>query len=171
MIYSCTSTRTKCEYFSHRCERGIRICDKMRFECIYEVLSLRSTGWFFEPIEGQVNPKSIWKWWERRRLVYNAIVLLTAGWSFVAFYYFCLNSGKLSPGEDVEEPIGILFGMVFGPVIWNLAYFLGPIVDSVLYKPGDKSHRGPLLMELGIRFSLAILCLPSVYWFLEYAQL
>lgn len=62
--------------------------------------------WLFQPPD--ITPARIWLWWEQRRLIYNAIVLGTTIFSFIAYAFFLSLSGHLSPGEDLIEPIVLL---------------------------------------------------------------
>jgi hypothetical protein len=52
------------------------------------------------------------RWWEARRYTFNAFLLAVgfASWLLVMI----AGSAAVKPGEDFEEPIG----MLFGPVIY-----------------------------------------------------
>jgi hypothetical protein len=120
--------------------------------------------WFVEPLSGEITPKRIWLWWEKRRPAYNLVVVLTAVCAFVTFYFCCATSGKLHPGEDPEEPVGVFLGAIVGPVLWNLAYCLGPSVEIILRKRYPERDYGPWLLKLGVGFSVVLICFPAVCW-------
>jgi hypothetical protein len=119
--------------------------------------------WFFQPLPDHATIDDIWKWWAARRLPYNVIVALTAAVSYGAFELFCTSSGLLAPGEDAEEPMGLMAGIVLGPIAWNICYYLGPLTDESL-RSFKRQPRGPLFLKLGIAFSVILLCIPSGCW-------
>jgi len=49
-------------------------------------------------------------WWEVRRFRYNVIVMATALCSFIVI--MAIGASLVPPGEDVEEPIGIIVAAV-----------------------------------------------------------
>jgi hypothetical protein len=66
-------------------------------------------------------------WWELRRLVYNA-VLLVIGAATVIGYEWLMT--KLIPlGEDAIEPMGLVVLVVLYGVMANLCYTLGWVVE------------------------------------------
>ncbi len=121
-------------------------------------------GRFFQPLSGQISNTRIWIWWEQRRLIYNLFVILTAFVALIMFEYFCATSGLIGPGEDAEEPMGILLAAIVGPILWNIAYFLGPIAEIMLSKGNPKRAWGPLLLKLGMAFSAFVVSIPALMW-------
>lgn len=133
---------------------------------------LTKSSWladFFNPLEGELTNKEVWLWWEKRRLPYNGIAVITAILSFIAYCYFCGTSGALSPGEDLIEPIALLFAIVGFPVGWNVAYTFGPIVDCLLVNSGK--HSGPILLKSGLCLSVLLLSSPAIFWFFQWLRL
>ncbi len=119
--------------------------------------------------------KNIWLWWEKRRLSYNIIVILTAG-SVVAVFLLISAVWSLLPHEAVESNkggsyIAVIFFVVLGPIIWNSAYCLGTILDLLLFSLNKRRHSGPLFLQMGIVFSISLIwALPAVllsYWALR----
>ena len=133
-------------------------------------MNLRHQGWLFKSADYDSTPKQIWRWWEERRLAYNSVVVLTALISLIAFYFFCGTSGKLAPGEDAVEPMGLFLGAFIGPISWNLAYCLGPVCDIALRHFSKQRHIGPILLKLGLIFSCLVLCIPSTIWGIIWVQ-
>lgn len=125
--------------------------------------------WLFQPLCGEITNKQIWLWWEKRRLFYNGMVIVIALVSFTAYAYFLVYSGHLRPGEDLIEPIAILAGVTVAPVVWNLAYFLGPIADIFIHSVSGKT-RGPVLLGLGLLFSVGLVSFPALYWATVWAK-
>jgi hypothetical protein len=101
-------------------------------------------------------------WWELRRIPYNIIVGSVGLCSLVLFFVFITYSGVLAPGEDPEEPIAI----IMAPFLINIFYTAGWVVELISrFIIREKVERlGPLLLKLGLGFSLLVALLPSVYW-------
>lgn len=118
----------------------------------------------FEPLSDRAlsdrtGAKNIWTWWEKRRLAYNIIVIFVAACSFA----ICLLYGALTrSGESMGSFFGIIVAVAIGPILWNIAYCLGALCDLMLFLLNwRKCHSGPLLLRLGIAFSILLLCTPS----------
>lgn len=122
----------------------------------------RLTLWLFSPPPEPRTTSSVIAWWEKRRLFYNVFVGSIGFCSLIAFFFFILHSDALKPGEDAEEPLAILFA----PVAVNICYTAGWILETLALKTGvgGKRLRGPLLMRVGLAFSLFVILLPSVLW-------
>lgn len=90
-------------------------------------------------------------WWELRRILYNLIALISGAIS-MGIISLLVN---LKPGEDLEEPLMILF---FG-LVCNVAYTFGWITEIV--EPKSISY-GPRVFKLGLLFTLVIIFLPAV---------
>ena len=118
--------------------------------------------WVFEvPRE----PRSAWSvvlWWEKRRLVYNGLLVLAGIPLLCLFYLFVELSGAVPPGEDAVEPM-VLF---VAPLLANVLYTAGWLVEVPVrvLLPGASRRLGPRLLKLGIGFSLVVIALPTVAW-------
>jgi len=97
------------------------------------------------------------KWWESRRLSFNAFVGVTglASWLLVLF----AGSAAVKPGVDFEEPLAMLFGPVVYCIIANVGYTLGWIVDTIFYRGAPRKR----LYKTGLVFSLILTALPGVW--------
>lgn len=126
-------------------------------------------AWLFEPMKDTASKRDIWLWWEARRFIYNGMVVLGGLISFAAYCIFILASGHLSQGEDLIEPIAVIAAVTVGPVIWNCAYCLGPIVDIAAFTLTRKIF-GPALLKLGMIFSLLLVGFPALYWAFEFSK-
>jgi hypothetical protein len=101
-------------------------------------------------------------WWELRRIPYNIIVGSVGLCSLILFFVFITHCDVLQPGEDAEEPIAI----ILAPFLINICYTGGWVVEIVsrLILRERIERLGPLLLKLGLGFSLLVALLPSVYW-------
>lgn len=114
---------------------------------------------FLYPRPAKRGVGAIFKWWERRRLAYNAIiaaggaVTLTAG-----------GLGNLLFGNPIT------LGFILTPVVpvllaANACYTLGPIVESLTHKLWGREVLpvGPHLFRAGLIFSVGLtLVLPMI---------
>ena len=118
--------------------------------------------WMFSVREEERSTTDIILWWELRRIPYNLIVGITGLVSLPLFYFFISRSNALKPGEDAVEPIALLAA----PVLMNICYTAGWVVEGFL----DKAHSdeeevlGPKLLSAGLKLSLFVVALPSVFW-------
>jgi len=118
--------------------------------------------WMFSVREGERSTTDMILWWELRRIPYNLIVGITGLVSLPLFYFFISRSNALKPGEDAVEPIALLAA----PVLMNICYTAGWVVEGFL----DKTHSdeegvlGPKLLSAGLKLSLFVVALPSVFW-------
>jgi hypothetical protein len=119
--------------------------------------------WFFSKPSEPLTPYSIILWWEKRRIPYNLIVGAIGIISLILFYEFIDLAHELKPGEDAVEPIAILFA----PIFVNICYTAGWIVEILLnnIRHTGSAPIGPLLMKLGVGFSIVVALLPSTIWF------
>jgi hypothetical protein len=103
------------------------------------------------------------RWWELRRLVYNA-VLLVIGVGTIAGYEWLMT--KMIPlGEDAIEPMGLVVGAVVYGIMANLCYTLGWMVELRSRKtdPMAARRRGQWMFRAGLLFSCVLTSLP--FWF------
>jgi hypothetical protein len=119
--------------------------------------------WFFSRSSELPTPQSIIRWWEIRRIPYNLMVGTVGIISLFLFYYFIDASNALKPGEDAVEPMAI----VLAPIMINICYTGGWIVELLLSNSRQKgsSPIGPLLLKIGVGFSLVVVLIPSTIWF------
>jgi hypothetical protein len=100
-------------------------------------------------------------WWELRRLPYNIAVGITGLVSLVLMEL--IGASFVAPGEDVEEPMGIILGtLVFG-FLANVGYTLGWIAERKMVKGGIEDHRAfrTRFFRLGLSVSCAMATLPA----------
>jgi hypothetical protein len=119
--------------------------------------------------EGTIMTKGqVIRWWELRRLVYNA-VLLVVGVAAIAGMEWVMT--KVIPvGEDAIEPMLLFVGVVVYGVMANLCYTLGWIIELRSRKtdPLAARRRGQWMFRAGLLFSCVLTSLPfwfaGVYW-------
>ncbi|MDC4224478.1 MAG: hypothetical protein MPW15_09680 [Candidatus Manganitrophus sp.] len=123
----------------------------------------KALAWFFEtPVE----PRPWWKvitWWELRRIPYNLAVGVVGLISFLFFFLFIHLAHELKPGEDAIEPLALFVA----PILINFAYTAGWVSELLLrffWRSGPHPV-GPVLLKLGLIFSIAVVLLPSTLWF------
>ncbi len=119
-------------------------------------------GRLFKPQPEPRNVIGIILWWESRRFAYNGIVLACGFVSFLGLLFFTSTSGLLRCGDDAFEPIALFFA----PVMINICYTVGWIIEcaAFLIKPLRNHIRGPILMRIGLCFSLFVIFVPTVFW-------
>ena len=101
-------------------------------------------------------------WWELRRIAFNLILLVVGLIS--GFIIEFVGSRLVKPGEDVEEPLGIMVGVIAYAVAANLCYSLGWITELV-WSGGDTSRTEamrPKVFWLGTIFSAVLTILPAI---------
>jgi hypothetical protein len=76
-------------------------------------------------------------WWELRRISYNGILLAVGACSFGIIEG--VGSLFVRPGEDVVEPLGLIFGGIAFVVGANACYTLGWITE-LLWSGGDTAR-------------------------------
>lgn len=99
-------------------------------------------------------------WWELRRILFNILMAIVGFPSLILFFIFAHASIVVRPGEDIVEPISILFA----PIAFNVCYTFGWIVELIANKnPENKGHVSPIvLLKLGTGISLTLALLPAV---------
>ena len=97
------------------------------------------------------------RWWEARRHTYNG-VLLAVG--FVSLLLVMIaGSAAVKPGEDFEEPLGIIIGTVIYVAMANVCYTLGWVVDTVWYNGNPRKR----LYKSGLILAVVLSALPGVW--------
>lgn len=125
-------------------------------------LTRRVIDWLFFVPEGDRSLRDIVFWWEVRRVPYNLIVGGVGLCSLILFFVLIEVSGKLKPGEDAVEPLGL----IVAPFVMNICYTAGWVVEALLGNvwSTDDEPLAPRLLKYGLGLSLAAVLLPSVAW-------
>ena len=107
---------------------------------------------FLYPSPAKRSVGGIFKWWEKRRLGYNAIV--GAGGT-VSLGVIMLVERLLGTGGGQG---GILTGVIVTGLLANVCYTLGPVTESLLHKLWGRDVRpvGPHLFRAGLIFSVGL---------------
>lgn len=118
--------------------------------------------WLFSVPDRQRSWFDVIVWWELRRIPYNLIVGGVGCISLIIFFVSIVSSGVLGPGEDAVEPLAI----IFAPVAINICYCAGWIFENILrvILPSKQHLLGPVLLKLGLGFSLFVVTFPAVLW-------
>ena len=107
-------------------------------------------------------PRNSWgiiKWWESRRLHYNAIV---GGTGLLSMGLFTLLA-SLPPNA---HHMGLFLAPIIAyGVLANLCYFLGPTAEIFLEKlfRGKLLPTGPVLFRMGLTFAVGLTMLPTLF--------
>jgi cytochrome bd-type quinol oxidase subunit 1 len=104
---------------------------------------------------------SLWgviSWWERRRVPYNLFLAAVGVPSLVLFYWTMDVSHSVQAGEDAVEPMAL----IAAPLLANIAYTLGWMVEGVGRRRPWVSPAGPRLMRMGLWFSLFVVLSPAL---------
>jgi hypothetical protein len=99
-------------------------------------------------------------------LTYNLVVGVVAVVSFAIYYVSIICTGVLQRGEDVVEPVALLAMPIIGPIMVNICYTAGWLVDAPLrfLFPALRPRFTSWLFALGFAFSMLLVSLPAVYW-------
>ena len=101
-------------------------------------------------------------WWEVRRIPFNLAVGLAGVISLVVI--FLTGVPRLQPGEDLIEPLMLLYGGMAYAMLANLAYTMGWITE-LIWAWGDTSKTADnrrRVFRLGLAFAVAVTLLPGV---------
>ena len=111
---------------------------------------------FLYPRPAKRTVGGIFKWWERRRLAFNAIIG-TAGAAMVSVDALA----DWLQGSPETEAVILLGGIL----IWgNLCYTLGPLVETLAHKLWGREvlPLGPHLFRAGLIFSAGLISIPLI---------
>lgn len=97
------------------------------------------------------------KWWEARRLHFNAYVGVVGIATWLSVLIF--GSMAVAPGVDFEEPLAMIFGPPVYAILANCCYTLGWIFDTLFYC-GEPRVR---LYKAGVVFSVVLTASPGVW--------
>ena len=104
------------------------------------------------------------RWWEIRRLLFN-FLLLIAGVATIGTVLF-VGSRLVPPGEDFEEPLGLLFFTCAYAVGANVFYTLGWFTE-VYWSQGDPTDRTaalrPTIFWVGTGLSILLTLCPAFF--------
>jgi hypothetical protein len=108
--------------------------------------------WLFHGASG-VTRREVIRWWEERRLSYNAYVGVVgfAAWLLVLI----AGSAAVKPGVDFEEPIAMISGPFFCAIFANICYTFGWIVDIAAFCGSPRRA----LFRAGFIFSIVLTAL------------
>lgn len=120
---------------------------------------------FLYPAPARRRVGGIVKWWESRRLQYNAIVG-TTGLVSLGTFSILTSLPPYSHGVPFFwQPI-VAFG-----VLANICYFLGPTAEIAIEKisGGKILPTGPVLYRMGLTFSVGLTLLPTLLAGMDWA--
>ena len=102
-------------------------------------------------------------WWEIRRIAYNITLLIIGVASVFAFEY--IMNECIPKGEDAEEPIGLLLGILMYAFCANAAYTLGWLMELRTRKENPVVARATAQWTFlaGYLFSCALTTAP--FWY------
>jgi hypothetical protein len=123
--------------------------------------------WLWEPLQEEPSVREIWFWWEKRRVAYNAFVIILAVLSSAIYVCSRMTPGLVPPQsttEDIVPAMSLISLVIFGPIAWNILYSFGPLLEISVFKAKGihDSHLGPTLIKLGVGFSAFIVLLPAL---------
>jgi hypothetical protein len=101
-------------------------------------------------------------WWELRRIPFNAILLVTGVCSFGIIAG--IGALLVQPGDDVVEPLALIFGGIGFVIVANACYTLGWITE-LLWSGGDTARTEgvrPTVSRRGLSFSVVVTAAPGV---------
>jgi hypothetical protein len=108
------------------------------------------------------------RWWELRRITYNAILFVIGIVSILTMEWLM---GKVIPvGEDAVEPFVLSVGVIVYAIMANLCYTLGWIVElgSRTLNPASARSRSKKLFLGGLWLSCLLTAAPFwlglVFW-------
>lgn len=113
---------------------------------------------FLFPAPARRNTLDIIRWWERRRLAYNAFVGTAGLVSLGAVTVGAALSGAGFVGVHILAPAA-----VFG-VMANACYLLGPALEILIEKLWGRRvlPTGPTLYRMGLTFSVGLALFPTL---------
>ena len=101
-------------------------------------------------------------WWEIRRIPFNLCVLVAGLVSGLVIEL--VGSRLVKPGEDVEEPLGIIVGAIVYAVAANLCYSV-EWISELLWSWGDTTRTETMrakIFRIGLVFSVVVTLMPAI---------
>lgn len=113
--------------------------------------------------DGERSSGSVISWWEKRRVVFNAVVLPIGLVNLIAFVY--INNVLLEPYVPFLERDWELISVPLAVVALNIAYTSGWITELVLRAVLGRDLRrfGPTMFCVGLGLSLLFTLVPPVH--------
>ncbi len=102
-------------------------------------------------------------WWERRRILYNSLLLVIGLFSIAGMEYLL---GAVVPlGEDAVEPAILFLGIALYGCMANVCYSLGWIVELSQRRndPLAARRRGRWMFRAGLLFSCVLTTAPFFF--------
>jgi hypothetical protein len=102
-------------------------------------------------------------WWEKRRLLYNVLLLVIGIAALIGFEY--LMDKSIPVGQDAEEPFGLFLGVAAYAFMPNVCYTLGWLIELAYRKadPIAARRRAKWMYRAGFIFSCVLTTAPA--WF------
>jgi hypothetical protein len=102
-------------------------------------------------------------WWEKRRLLYNALLLIIGVLALIIFEV--LMEKAIPLGQDAEEPFGLFLGVAAYAIMANVCYTLGWFIElaSRDADPFAARRRAKWMYRTGLIFSCVLTTAPA--WF------
>jgi hypothetical protein len=97
------------------------------------------------------------RWWEERRLHFNAYVGVVGVISW--FLVLIAGSAAVKPGDDFEEPLAMLFGPGIYAIVANVCYTSGWIVDTLAFQGRPRVG----LYKAGVGGFVVLTALPGLW--------
>jgi hypothetical protein len=98
------------------------------------------------------------KWWELRRTPYNAALLIVGCSSIWLVLY--LGDQMVEPGEDVVEPLAVIFGPLLYALAANACYSLGWLTEIIDNSRSPQERQR--LFWYGLSFSILVTAIPGM---------
>ena len=117
---------------------------------------------FLYPLPARRSVGRIFKWWEKRRLAYNAIICAGGSVSLAGIAAVSVLNGS---GLAMADVSAVLTGVATILVLANVFYLLGPVTESLAHKLWGRDVRaiGPHLFRAGLIFSVGLtFVLPTI---------
>jgi hypothetical protein len=103
------------------------------------------------------------RWWEIRRIPFNAILFVVGIASILAMEWFMERA--IPVGEDAIEPFALAIGVLIYAILANLFYTLGWLVELAMSRTDEvvARVRARRMFLAGLWFSCLLTTLP--FWF------
>jgi hypothetical protein len=125
-------------------------------------------AWFMDGGEAVMTTGQVIRWWEVRRLFYNAVLLVIGVAAIMGMEWIMTKVIPL--GEDAVEPMVLILGVLVYGSMANLLYTSGWLMELWGRKsdPILARRRGRWMFRAGLLFSCVLTSLPFwlayVYW-------